>query len=92
MKVLFVCHGNIGRSNTAKGFYNLFTKSNDAEAAGVADDTDYSLSVAEVVNSKKQQHPDFFAAFFRTTLEKGIDMTTMQRQQLTQDMIFGGGV
>lgn len=34
MKVLFVCRGNVGRSQMAKAFYNHFTKTNDAESAG----------------------------------------------------------
>jgi len=35
MKILFVCLSNIGRSQMAMSFYNLFTKSSDADSAGI---------------------------------------------------------
>ena len=34
MKILFVCSGNVGRSQMAEGFYNYFTKTNNASSAG----------------------------------------------------------
>ena len=34
MKVLFVCRGNVGRSQMAEAYYNFFTKSNMATSAG----------------------------------------------------------
>lgn len=33
-KILFVCSGNVARSQMAEAFYNHFTKSNDAYSAG----------------------------------------------------------
>lgn len=33
-KILFICSGNVGRSQAAEGFYNHFTHSNDASSAG----------------------------------------------------------
>ena len=35
MKILFVCLHNIGRSQMARAFYNHFTGSDDADAAGL---------------------------------------------------------
>ncbi|MBD3259288.1 arsenate reductase ArsC [Candidatus Woesearchaeota archaeon] len=34
MKILFVCHGNVARSQMAEAFYNHFTESTDAWSAG----------------------------------------------------------
>ena len=34
-KVLFVCSGNVGRSQMAEAFYNHFTQSLDAQSAGL---------------------------------------------------------
>ena len=34
MKILFVCRQNVGRSQMAKAFYNILSKTNDADAAG----------------------------------------------------------
>ena len=34
VKILFVCEGNIGRSQMAEAFYNYFTNSKDASSAG----------------------------------------------------------
>lgn len=36
MKVLFVCSGNMVRSQIAEAYYNLLTQSHDASSAGVA--------------------------------------------------------
>lgn len=35
MNILFVCHGNVQRSQMAQGYYNHFTKTTDATSAGV---------------------------------------------------------
>ncbi len=34
MKILFVCHGNVGRSQMAEAYYNFFSKTEDAFSAG----------------------------------------------------------
>ena len=33
-KILFVCHGNVGRSQMAEAYYNYFTNSNNAISGG----------------------------------------------------------
>lgn len=33
-KPLFICHGNVMRSQMAEGYYNYFTKTNNATSAG----------------------------------------------------------
>ena len=39
VRILFVCSGNVGRSQMAEAFYNYFTKSKDAFSAGVDPNT-----------------------------------------------------
>jgi protein-tyrosine-phosphatase len=34
MKLLFICQGNVGRSQIAAAYYNFFTQSDDADSAG----------------------------------------------------------
>jgi protein-tyrosine-phosphatase len=87
MKVMFVCYGNVGRSQMAKGFYNFFAKTDSAEASGISGKHSYDLSVADIVNSLRQEHPDFANSFFKSMLEKGVDMRDYRRKKLTQDML-----
>ncbi len=52
MKVLFVCEGNMMRSQMAEAFYNLMTKSNDATSAGATAETKDHISkrAIEIMN------------------------------------------
>ena len=43
-KILFVCHGNVARSQWAEAYYNFFTKSRDAESAGISPNTPYKFA------------------------------------------------
>lgn len=53
MKVLFVCLGNIMRSQMAEGFYNAFTDSRDATSAGTrAELGEVPHGVQEVMKEK----------------------------------------
>ena len=44
MKVLFICEGNMMRSQMAEAFYNSMTKSNDASSAGATAETKDHIS------------------------------------------------
>lgn len=44
MKILFVCEGNVMRSQMAEAFYNLLTKSHDAASAGAVAETKDHIS------------------------------------------------
>lgn len=87
MKVNFVCFGNVGRSQMAKGFYNHFANTNDADSTGVDETENFSETVFERVSSAAKTHPDFAAIFFQSMLDKGIDMTGYTRQKLVPDML-----
>ena len=91
MRVLFVCFGNVGRSQLAKGFYNLFTKSSAADSAGTANDADFPIILAEKMSRAEKEHPEFFAEYSKSMLGAGVNMATAKRQRLTQEMLSGGG-
>lgn len=38
-KILFICSGNVGRSQIAEAFYNDFTESHNALSAGIDKNT-----------------------------------------------------
>lgn len=74
MKVLFVCAGNIARSQMAEAFYNHFTNSRDAWSAGVYDFTprEYPHPTREVIDIMK---------------EEGIDISKNKVKTVTKDMV-----
>ncbi len=76
MKILFVCLHNIGRSQIAKAFYNSFTESELADAAGL----------------DAKSFPEKFLSDFGETngmkvmREIGIEMGDFPRYQLTKSL------
>jgi len=62
MEVLFVCQGNVARSQMAEAYYNYFTNSNNAKSAGVSDTAykKYLRPVDEVVQVMKEENIDVF--------------------------------
>ena len=73
-EVLFVCEGNIGRSQMAEGFYNHFKNSNLATSAGITD-------VGEKYNYTPRK--DIVLAME----EKGIDISGQRVKQITAQMV-----
>ena len=71
MKVLFVCEGNMMRSQMGEAFYNHLTGSTDAVSAGAAAAVGRDVPEA-IVESMK---------------EKGISMAGMTGKQVTRDMV-----
>ena len=70
-KVLFVCEGNMMRSQMAEAFYNSLTDSNNATSAGAAAETKDRISprAIEVMN------------------DIGYDVTNLRPKQLTEKMV-----
>jgi arsenate reductase len=82
MKVLFVCHYNVGRSQMAKAFYNQKTNSNDAEAAGT-DVKEQGQTLQERKNTSLSSN--FFV--IDVMKEVGLDISQAKRKQLTEEML-----
>ena len=73
-KVLFVCLGNVARSQMAEGFYNKLTRSNDAISAGILDFT-----------PEKYIHP--IKEAIDVMIEEGIDISNYIVNTITKDML-----
>lgn len=60
MKTLFICWGNIARSQMAEAYYNHFTNSSDAFSAGILDFTPakYGHPIKEVIQVMKEDDID----------------------------------
>ena len=59
-KILFVCYGNVGRSQMAEAYYNHFTKSTKAISAGTDPTTPerYSKPGLEIIKVMKEEGMD----------------------------------
>lgn len=73
MKVLFVCRGNVARSQEAAAFYNALTGTSNATSAGIQ----------AIVG--KPLDPLVLACM----AEAGHDMAGCARKQLTEQMLIG---
>lgn len=68
MKILFVCLGNVARSQMAEAFYNKYTNSVAAKSAGVLDYTPakYVHPTREVIEVMKEEGIDVSNQFVKT--------------------------
>ena len=73
-KILFICYGNIARSQMAEGFYNHFTSSKDAISAGTSFRTpvEYTKPLSEAIAVMK---------------EIDIDISQYKVKQVSQEMV-----
>ena len=88
-KILFVCNANVVRSQMAQAFYNHFTKTQNADSAGVNAEkysTDEIPTVADFDAHLVAKNLDPLAVI-DLMREKGIEVGASQRTQLTKDML-----
>lgn len=73
-KVLFICLGNVARSQMAEGFYNYFTGSNDAISAGIIAYTPkkYVNPIREVIICMNEEEIDVSKKIVKTINHKMI--------------------
>ena len=88
-KILFVCNANVVRSQMAQAFYNHFTKTQNADSAGVNAEKYPTTKIPTVADFDahlvaKNLDP---LAVIELMREKGIEVGTSQRTQLTKDML-----
>lgn len=74
-KVLFICAGNVARSQMAEAFYNEFSSSNGATSAGVLDFTPkkYVHPVPEVVEVMKEEGIDVSQKLVKTVTPEMVE-------------------
>jgi arsenate reductase len=72
-KALFVCHGNVGRSQMAEAFYNHFTQSDDAWSAGI-----------DLTTPKRYPHPA--EIIIKVMKEENIDISNKKVKIVTKEM------
>ena len=88
-KVLFVCNANVVRSQMAQAFYNHFTKTQNADSAGVNAEkysTDEIPTVADFDAHLVAKNLDPLTVI-DLMREKGIEVGASQRTQLTKGML-----
>jgi len=73
-KILFVCEGNVGRSQMAEGFYKHHKGKNSAISAGVAD-----------MGAKYNYRPR--KDIILVMKEKGVDISGQKIKQVTKQML-----
>jgi protein-tyrosine-phosphatase len=73
-KILFVCSGNVGRSQMAEAFYNHYTKSKNASSAGIS-------------RSTPRLYPNLPLEIFQVMKEEGIDVSEQMAKTLTKGMV-----
>lgn len=73
--VLFICEGNVGRSQIAEGFYNHFRRNKTAISAGIKD-------LADKYGGKPTKR------LIKVMLEEGIDISSHKIKQVTEDMVL----
>ena len=88
-KILFVCNANVVRSQMAQAFYNHFTKTQNADSAGVNAEKYPTAEIPTVADFDahlvaKNLDP---LAVIDLMREKGIEVGASQRTQLTKDML-----
>ncbi len=82
MKVLFVCRQNVGRSQMAKAFYNYYSNSHDAEAAGT-----HVRESGQTLQERKRLSVSRNFFVLDVMQEVGIDISQYVRSPLVEEAL-----
>ena len=86
MKVLFVCHYNVGRSQMGAAIYNKLTGGQDADSAGTeVDKPGQTLAQRKLEHAEETKH----LYTFDVMKEVGIDVSGNIRTRLSEAMLTG---
>jgi protein-tyrosine-phosphatase len=77
MKILFICKGNVGRSQMAEGFLNSMTSKHKAFSAGLNPGLHENKMLSEEKDSM---------VVVKSMKEKGIDLSKKRSKKLTKEM------
>jgi protein-tyrosine-phosphatase len=81
MKTLFICRGNIGRSQMAKVIYNTLSKNGDsADCCGTRVNEFEGQKIADIKNDSVEDD-------IRAMKEIGFDISECTRKQITPDLL-----
>lgn len=74
-KILFVCRGNVCRSQMAEGYYNHFTNSRNAVSAGLSKNTPifYRHPAKKIITAMKEESIDISGARVKTLKMEMLD-------------------
>jgi protein-tyrosine-phosphatase len=75
MKILFICEGNVGRSQMAEGLFNKYSKKNIGISVGT-----------NAIKYKNRKLKEFASLVVETLKEKGIDVSEKIPKQLTLEI------
>lgn len=80
MKILFVCRGNVARSQMAEMIYNTLTKSNDADSAGT-----HAEKPGETLGQRKKRIGKSFVVDVMN--DNNMSIENKKQTQLTKAML-----
>jgi len=75
-KILFICSGNVGRSQIAEAYYNYYSHSSDAFSAGT-----------DPTTPSRYTHPT--KEIIQVMIEEGIDVSNQVVKTLEEKMLEG---
>jgi valyl-tRNA synthetase/predicted acetyltransferase/protein-tyrosine-phosphatase len=87
-KILFVCKGNMGRSQMAKGLYNYYTKSDRADSAGTFNDAE--ITTEELAEEIREETGNTVTGIDVLAQELGVDKKSLnlsKRMRITPEML-----
>jgi protein-tyrosine-phosphatase len=83
MKVMFVCHANIGRSQAAEAFFARASK-HDASSSGTH--VDELMAKEKPASAKLKDNSKLSMPYM---LKQGIDISEQERTQITPELVAG---